>query len=151
MGDVKYAVRSLLRQRGLTAAAVITVAVGVGATAAIFSVVHSVLLAPLPYEEPERLALVWGAMENAPDGRNWVSGPQIEYIREYAASIETMAALWPETYTLTGDGPPEQLRGGDVSGILFPMLGRGAAVGRALMRLWRGLGPVLGTAAGGSE
>jgi predicted permease len=64
--------------------------------------------------------------------QSWLSGPEIEFIRESARTVETTAALWPDFYTLTGEGPAEQLRGGDVSPELFGMLGARAALGRTL-------------------
>ena len=131
--DVRYAVRQLLRSPGFTAVAVLTLALGLGANTAIFSVVHGILLRPLPYPEPERLAMVW--LHNPGEGidKDIASFPLFADWRANAKSFEQMVAYTGGGFTLTGRGAPEQLRGARVAAGFFPMLGVPPAQGRGLL------------------
>jgi predicted permease len=128
--DLRYAMRSLRRSPAFALTAILTLALGIGAATAVFSVVYGVLLKPFDYEDPDRLAVVWTASESFP--QSWLSGPEFAFLRDNAPTISGGAVLWPEFYTLTGAGPAEQLRGGDVSPELFELLGVRAALGRTL-------------------
>lgn len=127
--DLRFGWRMLLRRPAFSAIAILALALGIGANAAIFSVVNTVLLKPLPYREPQRLVLVWTSF--LPDlPQNWVSGPEVADFRERCASFEDLAVLnWP-TFNLTGAGDPEQLQAGLASAGLFPMLGVAPIHGR---------------------
>lgn len=127
--DLRYGVRMLLKRPGFTMVAVLALALGIGANSAIFSVVNSVLLKPLPYENPDRIVLIW--TQFPPDlPQNWVSGPELVDFRERTNTIEEFAALsWPR-YNLTGDGNPEQVQAGAVTANLFPLLGIQPLIGR---------------------
>jgi hypothetical protein len=110
--DVRYGARSLLRAPSFTAMAVLTLAIGIGATTAIFSLVHSVLLAPLPYAEPDRIVRVW---ETSPQGetRNVVSAGNVHDWGERSRSITPLAAYaWSAGQTLTGAGDHERVTTG---------------------------------------
>jgi putative ABC transport system permease protein len=75
MADVRYGFRSLLRQRGFLAAAVLTLALGVGANTTIFSVINATILKPLPFPDSNRLVLVWETFGKGPDNKNILSAP----------------------------------------------------------------------------
>ena len=131
--DLRYAARMLLKQPGFTLVAILTLALGIGANTAIFSLIHAVLLRPLAYPESERLVRVWG---HAPErGRDMaqapLSYPRFEAIRDGQEVFEEIAATSGGGFTLTGHGEPEQVIGGYASARLFetlrvrPVLGRG--------------------------
>src|ERR1700750_328575 len=98
--DIRYGIRILLKKPGFTAVAVLTLALGIGANTAIFSVVDALLLRPLPYHEPERLVFVW---ENPrQDRRSTIPYPNFADWRERARSFEEMASVRGESFNLTG-------------------------------------------------
>src|SRR5207253_2265732 len=106
--DLRYALRSLRRQPAFTAIVVITLALGIGANTAIFSVVKSVLLAPLPYREPGRLMMVW---ETRPGGdRPLVSYPNFKDWRQRQRAFEDIGAYTPfAAFTLSGRDGAERI------------------------------------------
>ncbi|HLL77414.1 MAG TPA: ABC transporter permease [Pyrinomonadaceae bacterium] len=130
--DVRYGVRVLAKNPGFTAVAVLTLALGIGANSAIFSVVNAVLLRPLAYKDPERLVLINHNYRKL-DLRATVSAPGYTYYREHAQSFSAVAAVTGWNVNLTGDGEPERLQGMTVTPNLFPMLGAEAARGRVLL------------------
>jgi putative ABC transport system permease protein len=114
---------------------VLTLALGIGANTAIFSVVNAVLLNPLPYREPDRLVSLW---ENVPGHGRWrVSPANFFDWKKQNTVFEDVVAFGKASLTLTGDGEPEQLTGARVSSGYFavvgvePILGRAFAAGRA--------------------
>jgi predicted permease len=123
----------LRKAPGFTLAAVVTLALGVGANTAIFSVVHALLIAPLPYADPSRLVFVWAdqAAEGYP--RAPLSGPELIDLDARASLFDGFGAIWSTTAALTGDSEPEQLRIGLVSTDFFSLLGASAAVGRTFV------------------
>ncbi len=130
--DVRFSARALLKNPAFTIVAVLTLALGIGANTAVFSVVNTVLLRPLPYEDPEQLAVIWTNF--GPDlPQNWVSGPELEEIREFNTTFEAVGVTVFTTLTVTGDGEPAQLGAGGVSGDFFRVLGVNAAVGRTIL------------------
>ena len=131
--DLRYGVRTLRRNPGFTLIAVLTLALGIGANTAIFSLVHTVLLRPLPYEEPDRLALVWIRFDNAGQSRNPASGPELLDLRERSRLFETLDGVWASTGALTGEGDPEQVQVGFVTSGFFDTLGAGPSMGRAFL------------------
>lgn len=133
MRDLVYAGRTLRKAPGVTAAAVLTLALGVGANTAIFSVVHALLLAPLPYANPDRLVFVWADQTSEGYPRAPLSGPELTDLDTRATLFEGFGAIWATTAALTGDNEPEQLRIGHVSHDFFSLLGANAALGRTFI------------------
>jgi predicted permease len=126
--DVRYGLRMLWKSPGFTTVAVLTLALGMGANTAIFSVVEGVSLAPLPYSQPARLVMVW---ENNPRfPRVWVSYPNFRDWQRSARSFEQMAAFMEEGVDLTGPGAPEHLNAKRISSGFFRTLGRDLTLGR---------------------
>ncbi len=130
--DLRYTLRTLLKSPAFTAVAVLTLALGIGANTAVFSVINTVLLRPLPYEDPDRLALIWTNF--GPDlPQNWVSGPELVEMRELNTTFEDIGVVVPTTVSVTEDGEPEQVGAAGVSGNFFSVLKVGAAVGRSFV------------------
>jgi len=128
--DVRYGWRGLLKAPGFTAAILVTLALGIGANAAIFSIVHAMLLAPLPYRDADRLVFVWSDMTDAGYPRAPLSGPELKDLRERSTTCSAFGAIWSNTAALTGESDPEQLRVGFVTHDFFRVLGAEAALGR---------------------
>ena len=132
MNDVRYALRSLGKQRGFAAVAVLTLALGIGASTAIFSVVHGVLWRPLPYAEPDRLVFVWHRMASGGMQRTRISGPDVAEFRDRATLFDGFAFTNNVLdAALEADGTTEHARLGVVTSNFFSVLGVRAEVGRA--------------------
>src|SRR5205807_3880542 len=131
--DIRYGIRSLLKRPGFTAIAVVTLALGIGANTAIFSVVNTLLLRPVPFKEPARLVQVWEA--NFKRGQNTmdISYPNFADWRDQNQVFEQIAAYSDKTFNLTGSGEPERIQGEIVSPSLFPLLGIKPVLGRVLL------------------
>src|SRR6185503_4360700 len=127
--DASHALRVLRRNPGYATAAVLTFALGIGLSTAMFSVVHGVLLRPLPYAEPDRLAVLWERNAARSAERNVVSVPTFDAWRERNRTFSALAALVPAPTTLTGSNP-ERVMGADVSPGYFHLLGVLPVVGR---------------------
>src|SRR5215216_5133243 len=113
--DLRYAIRMLRKNRSFTVIAVVALALGIGANSAIFSVVNSVLLRPLPFESPERLVEVW---EHRPlQGRDRTVVSPAEFIawRDNQQVFDHIAAVSYALFNITGAGEPEQVQGALVS------------------------------------
>ena len=131
--DVRFAVRGLARRPALTLAVVAALALGIGANTAIFSVVHGVLLEPLPYPEPDRLVLAIDANLEAGFPRFSTSPPDFVDWRDEATGFSHLAFFQRSSPALTGgDADPERLTGAAVSGDFFPVLGLAPVLGRSL-------------------
>ena len=130
--DLRFGARMLLRNPGFTLIAVLTLGIGIGANAAIFSVVYGVAIRPLPYPAAERLVVLHGTHPEF--GRNPYGSSMLDFEdwQEHAASFESMAQLVRWTFNLTGRDVPERLAGGRVTGSFFPLLGVPALLGRTL-------------------
>lgn len=129
--DLRYAWRGLRKAPGFTAVVVGTLALGIGANVAIFSVVHAILLEPLPYREANRLSFIW--LDHADVGypRAPLSGPDLGDLRAGTRSFAGLGAIWASgTVALTGEGDPEQLRAALVTSNFFDVLGAESALGR---------------------
>ena len=131
MQDLRYAVRLLLRTPGFTLLAALTLALGIGANAAIFSVINAVLLAPLPYGSPERLTIVYSQFPTMSFNRFWVSAPEFLDLRRMARSFEALGAYTTGSANITGGDEPVRVRVARVSAGLFPALGVKPELGRA--------------------
>ena len=132
--DLRYGARLLGKAPVFTAVAVVALALGMGATTAIFSVVDAVLLQPLPFRDPERLLVVWEKNPTLNRYKLFVAPVNFEAWQKESRSVEQMAAFQDVRINLTG-GPnghidPEELKAERVSANLFPLLGVQAAVGR---------------------
>jgi putative ABC transport system permease protein len=131
LDDLRFALRSFLKSPGFTVVAVLALALGVGANTAIFSVVYTLLLKPLPYANPDRLAVVWEF--NIPRNRLNPSVAPANYLhwQDMNGVFSTMSAVSMTFRTAyTGGGEPEELPLQTVNASLFPMLGADAALGR---------------------
>jgi putative ABC transport system permease protein len=129
--DIRYGARVLVKHKGFTAVAVLTLALGIGANTAIFSVVNELLLRRLPYTDPERIVMVW---EVTPSGRheNTTSRANFRTWREQNQSFEDMAAFSDQRLNLTGDGPPEEVPVQFTTPELFQILGSRPLLGRVM-------------------
>ncbi|HYP05886.1 MAG TPA: ABC transporter permease [Bryobacteraceae bacterium] len=132
--DVSYALRGLRKNPGFAAAAIVTLALGIGANTAIFDVVHSVLLKPLPYPSAEQLYAV-GALVPQMHQLGPLPVPIQSYLqwRNADTAVTSMAAIQPWQGNLTGDGEPENLGGARVSTNFFSVLGVPVAHGRSFI------------------
>jgi len=126
--DLRFGARMLAKNPGFTLIAVITLALGIGANTAIFSVVDTLLLRPLPYPEPDRLVLLTNKTSQA--RRAGISYPNFSDWRERAQSFEGMASWRVESFNLTGVDKPVQLRGQTVNWNFFALLGVQSQLGR---------------------
>lgn len=138
--DVKYALRILRKNPGFTAVAVLTLALGIGANTAIFSIVNAVILRPLPYKDSSRMVTLHTKTAMFPKFTLNLSWPAFEEIRALAASLEEMAAYRKIARTLTDVNQPTVLNVADVSRGFFEELGVGAERGRLLSDLDRKAG-----------
>ena len=119
--DLRFGLRTLFRNPAFSIVAVLTLTLGVGANAAIFSVVNAVLLKPLPWSDPDRVVTVWSSW-TAFD-KTWVSDGEVNDFRRESRTLAAIAA-WDETaVNLTGDADPERVAAGLVTANLFPVLG----------------------------
>src|SRR5262245_783456 len=124
MRDLKFAFRQLLKNPGFTAVAVLTLALGIGANTAIFSVVNAVLLKPLPYPDPGQLV----QLRN--DARSVIGSATFVEIKAQSQSLARIAAYSRGHRTLTGSGPAERVVRGEVTADFFPLLGIQPIFGR---------------------
>jgi putative ABC transport system permease protein len=121
--DIRYALRQLSNSPRFTAVVVFTLALGIGANTAIFSVVNAVLLRPLPYQDPAQLVTLWEQNPHRGWLENEVSGANFHDWRRQSQVFTAMAALQPRSFNLTGDNQPEEIAGERVSANLFSVLG----------------------------
>jgi putative ABC transport system permease protein len=129
--DVRYAVRLLARNPGFALVAIFTLALGIGANGAVFSLVHGVLLKPLPFAEPDRLVALFHFSRGE---RGVMSPPNFLDLRAQSRTLQSAAAYTEQGYTLTGAGEPARLRGAQVTDQFFEVLGVPPLLGRALRR-----------------
>jgi predicted permease len=128
--DLRYGLRSLAKRPGLTAVALVTLALGIGVNTAIFSAVDSVLLRPLPFNDPERVVAVWEHTPHLGIVRNEFAPANYFDLRSQNQVFEDVGAFGELSINLTGEGEPERLEGQLVTANVFAVLGVSAALGR---------------------
>jgi putative ABC transport system permease protein len=133
LNDVRFAFRQMAKRPGFTLVVVLTMALGIGANAAIFSVLDAVLLRPLPYPEPQKLIKVWSRFTGIgmPNDQNWVSAPEFRDYQQLNQSFSDLAAIGVDAFNLGVKGSPMRVIGAGVSPNLFGMLGAQPMLGRA--------------------
>jgi predicted permease len=131
LADVRFAVRLLWRSPVFSLIAVITLALGIGANAAIFSAVYDAILLPLPYQDPERVVMVWEDASFVSFPRNTPAPANYYDWKRMNHSFADMAATRAQSANLTTDGPPEQVLGRGVTANFFSVLGISPLLGRS--------------------
>jgi putative ABC transport system permease protein len=129
--DVKYGTRMLRKSPGFTLVVVLTLALGISANTAIFSVVDALLLRPLPFQDPERLVVVWGTRPEV--GREEASLPDFADWRAQNKTFDALAAGAPNSVTLTGQDEPERLTGAAMTANFLSVLGVQPILGRSFL------------------
>ncbi|MBS0631495.1 MAG: ABC transporter permease [Verrucomicrobia bacterium] len=128
--DLKYALRSLLKTPGFTLVAVLTIAVGIGANTALFTVFNRLILNPVTLPQPSSLVALWTVNNNLNFNAPALSWPRYEEIRTHARSFSSVGNSAFDNFTLTGNGEPEQLSGLRITSSFFPTLGLHPLLGR---------------------
>jgi putative ABC transport system permease protein len=128
--DLRFAIRGLVRSPGFTIIAVLTLALGIGANTAIFSVVNAVLLRPLSYDRPDQLISVRARLAGRNRSDVPMAQPEYQDIRAGVPGIRELAAVWPININLTGLGEPERIQAAVVSYNYFSLLGAAPILGR---------------------
>jgi putative ABC transport system permease protein len=133
--DVRFAIRQMAKRPGFTLVVVLTMALGIGANAAIFSVLDAVLLRPLPYPEPQKLIKVWSRFTGIgmPNDQNWVSAPEFRDYQQLNRSFTDLAAIGIDAFNLGVKGSPMRVIGAAVSPNLFGMLDAQPMLGRTFL------------------
>src|SRR5215213_8540246 len=122
VNDLRNALRSLLKQPGFAAVVVVTLALGIGASTAIFSVVNAVLLRPLPFPHAERLQVVWGNYRTLNIERLPAKAAEYEDYAKQTEVFDTVAAYANHSFNISSGPEPERIRGAYVTATLFPIL-----------------------------
>ena len=128
--DVTVGLRGLLRSPGFAVAALVTLALGIGATSAIFTVVRAVLLAPLPYAESDRRVMIWSRWISF--DKTWLSDQEILDYRRLSGTMTAIAGWTSAQQNLTGDGEPVRVSVGQVTANTFAVLGAAPLLGRVI-------------------
>jgi putative ABC transport system permease protein len=129
--EIQLAPRVLARRPGLAVVVVLTLAIGVGASCAVFSVVNAVLLRPLPYHDPDHLVTVWQVNLARDIAKDAVSPANYLDLRRQSRAFSDMAAAYLDPFSLTGVGEPERVMGGLSSASLLPVMGVKPLLGRS--------------------
>jgi len=137
--DIRFAVRSLMRRPGFALVAVVTLALGIGATTAVFSVIRGVLLEPLPYPDASRLVMVWASDADGALTRGSMSQPDIESARG-TKGLQGLEGVSQSRFILTGVDHPEEVTAARVSGGIFSIFGLAPTLGRDLREAENGTG-----------
>jgi predicted permease len=131
--DIRYAVRTLVKSPGFTLAAIFSLAIGIGANTSIFSIINALLLRPLPYQDADRLVILWNRSPGLNITEDWFSTAQYFDIKAGHSGFEVVAIAIGGNYNLTGKGDPERVGTIRVSSNLLPMLGQSTALGRVFV------------------
>ncbi len=138
--EIKVALRGLFKTPGFTALAILTIALAIGANSTMFALVNAILVRPLPYQNPSRLALLWEKFGGQGLERIPVSAPEFRDLERDVKSTEHIAAFNYTNFNLARDGNPERISGAVVSPDLFPLLGVDPIRGRTFAREEEGEG-----------
>ena len=133
MTDFRFAARNITRTPGFTALVVLTLALGIGASTAIFSLINGVLLRPLDYQDSERLVRLWSYDRTSNFTHSAISYPRFDLIRSQQDTLVEIVANTSGSFTLTGNGPAEQISGEQVSAQFFHTLGVRLLHGRSFL------------------
>jgi putative ABC transport system permease protein len=128
--DLRYGARTLRKNPTFTLVAILTLALGIGANTAIFSVLDGVILKPLPYPQPDRLTLIWTGLTSAGQTRAPFSGPDMMDVKHRSRLFQDVAGTWVGSVALTGTGEPEQIKVGFVTDSFLSILGARPVRGR---------------------
>ena len=128
--DLRYALRAFAKSPGFTAAAILSLAIGIGANTAIFSITSALLLRPLPYKDADRLVILWNSSPGLGIPQDWFSTAQYFDIKNNHHGLEQVAIAYGGSFNLTGDGEPERVGVVRISSNLLPMLGAQPMQGR---------------------
>lgn len=128
--DLRYGVRTLSRTPGVVVVAILALALGIGANTAIFSVINAAVLSPLPFDESEKLFMIWETSEDEPNAKGSSSYPNTADYRAQNQVFEEVAAFRPSGFNLTGMGDAERVEGGRVGAGFFTVLRINAVLGR---------------------
>lgn len=129
MQDLIYGFRMLLKQPGFTVVALLSLAIGIGVTTAIFSVIHAVLLRPLPFADADRLVILWSRSPGLNVAQDWFSPGQYLDVKTQNQVFEETAIAIGASFNITGPGGPEHIDGARVSSSFLPLLGGKALYG----------------------
>jgi putative ABC transport system permease protein len=131
--DIRHALRGFLKRPAFFVLAVTTLALGIGANSAIFSVVNSIVLRPLPYHDSSKLTVMWANLHNNGLDEVELSAPEFVDFQQQSKSFESLAAYSVQGFNLGGVDQPERLRGAAASATLFPTLGVNPILGRTFL------------------
>src|ERR1700761_4826263 len=131
--DLRYALRALAKNPGFAIAAILSLAIGIGANTSIFSITSALLLKPLPYKDPDQLVILWNTSPGLGITQDWFSTAQYFDIKNGHHGLEQAAIAIGGNYNLTGKGEPERVGTIRVSSNLLPMLGMRAEIGRLFL------------------
>src|SRR5690242_15914602 len=131
--DIRYGLHMLLKTPGFTVMAVLTLALGIGANSAIFSIVNSLLLNPLPYRDSGRLAIIWTHSPGANVDQDWPSPGQYEIIKANSTVFEDIAIVHGQSLNVGGLSNPTRAGAVEASSNLLPMLGAKPLIGRVFL------------------
>jgi putative ABC transport system permease protein len=126
--DIRFGARMLRNSPGFTAVGIFTLALGIGANTAIFSVVNAVLIRPLPYPQAKRLTILWSTWGK--ETRGPASGPELMELRKRCRSFDEIGGIWATTGTITGTAEPEQVRLAFTTANFLPLLAEKPQLGR---------------------
>ena len=131
--DLRFGARTLLKKPGFTLVIILSLAIGIGAVSAIFSVINGLLLRPLPYRDAERLVILWNRSPGLNVEQDWFSPGQYLDIKADNQVFEQVAVAIGGSYNLTGQGGPEHIDGARVSSSFLPLFGAQPAQGRLFL------------------
>ena len=135
LSDIKFGFRLIIKNPVFSLVVVVALALGIGANTAIFSVLNAVLLKPLPYEDSERLVMMWQRFTGigVPKDQNWTSPPEFNDVRRHQSSFSDIAAMQSTSFTILVGDKPERILGQFVSPSFFKLLGVEALLGRTFV------------------